>query len=105
MTNKSNKFLTGAVVGAVLGVISGILLAPESGKKMRQDVRTKSAQFYKFIAPKIKKIGKMGKKEYDMIVQQMAENYAKAKKMSAPEMNELVSSAKKHWNDFSKHFS
>src|SRR5256885_1317207 len=103
--NKSSKFLTGAIVGAVLGVISGVLLAPQSGKKTRHDISKKSAEFYKFIAPKIKKMGKIGKEQYEMVVDELGKAYGKAKKVSLPEMQEVIASAKKHWNDFSKHFS
>ena len=104
MAKKSNKFLTGAVVGAVLGVVSGLLLAPESGKKMRNDIKTKSAEFYKWIAPKIKKMGKITKKDYELVVTSMAHAYGKVKKLSTSEVNQIVASAKKHWNDFAKHF-
>lgn len=101
---QSNKFLSGAVVGAVLGVVSGILLAPQAGKKTRDEISEKSGQFYKYIAPTVKKMGKMGKKEYENIVEDMAKIYGKARKMSAPEVKGLVNSAKKHWSDLSSHF-
>jgi gas vesicle protein len=38
----SKKFLKGAFLGAVAGAVSGLLLAPKSGKETRSDIKTKA---------------------------------------------------------------
>jgi len=36
--NRSRDFLIGATVGSLLGTVSALLLAPKSGRKLRQDL-------------------------------------------------------------------
>ncbi len=36
---KSSRVLTGVLVGGVLGAAAGLLLAPESGKELRSDIK------------------------------------------------------------------
>ncbi|MBA3722363.1 MAG: YtxH domain-containing protein [Parachlamydiaceae bacterium] len=36
--NQSKKFLVGAALGAVLGSVSALLLAPKAGRKLREDI-------------------------------------------------------------------
>jgi gas vesicle protein len=42
MKNSSKNFLMGTVIGGVIGAFSALLLAPKSGKELRQDIETKS---------------------------------------------------------------
>ena len=98
------KLLEGALVGAALGAAAGLFLAPESGKKLRQDIKKKSSDFYKELVPKLKKAGKMGEAEYKTAVKEALAVYGKAKKLSAGETKELMNEAHAYWKQLKKHF-
>ena len=101
--NNALKLLEGALAGAVLGAAAGLLLAPESGKALRRDVKRKTAEFYKQLAPQLKRMKKMGEKEYKEAVQKTMANYSKAKKLSAQEVKELTKKAHASWKELKKH--
>ena len=41
---KNNKFVMGLAFGVLTGAITGMLLAPKSGKESRQAVKTRAVQ-------------------------------------------------------------
>jgi gas vesicle protein len=94
--------LEGAVVGAVLGAVAGMLLAPESGKNMRSDIKRLSGDFYRYIAPRVKELKKMGEAEYNAFMAESAKNYAKVKKLSLAEEKMLAREAKRSWKHIKK---
>ena len=102
--NNKLKLLEGALAGAVLGAVAGLLLAPESGKKLRKDLKKKSAEFYNYLAPQLKKMGKMGEAEYKMAVKKAMSSYGKAKKLSSTEAKELTKEAENYWKQIKRHF-
>lgn len=95
----------GALVGAVLGVAAGILLAPESGKKIRSDIKKVSADFYRQMVPQVKKMKKLGEKEFYALVRKGTEKYAKAKKLTADEQAVVVDRARLFWGEIQKHLA
>ncbi|HUX35929.1 MAG TPA: YtxH domain-containing protein [Candidatus Paceibacterota bacterium] len=102
-SKNSGKLLEGALVGATLGIAAGMLLAPESGKKMRRDIKKLSGDFYRHIAPQVKKMKKVGEAQYNELVAKGATNYAKAKKLSLSEQKALIAEAKRSWGHIKKH--
>ncbi|MDO8669692.1 MAG: YtxH domain-containing protein [Candidatus Buchananbacteria bacterium] len=102
--NSKLKLLEGALAGAVLGAVAGLLLAPESGKKMRKDLKKKSAEFYNSLVPQLKKMGKMGEADYRMAIKKAMSVYSKAKKLSSAETKELTREAEGYWKQIKKHF-
>ncbi|MDO8558808.1 MAG: YtxH domain-containing protein [bacterium] len=97
------KILEGALIGAVLGVAAGILLAPESGKKMRKDIKKLSGDFYHHIAPQVKKFKQVGEAQYKAFVAKGAKSYAKIKQLSPAEEKMLITQAKRSWGHIKKH--
>lgn len=93
----------GALVGAALGVAAGLLLAPESGKKLRGDLKKKSAEFYAHLSPRIKKMKKIGEKEYGKFVKNAAKSYGKAKRLSSKQQKALITEAQRTWKHLQKH--
>lgn len=91
------KLLEGAFIGAVLGVTAGILLASESGKKIRMDIKKRSGDFYRYMAPQMKKLKRLSEAEYDAFVAKGAKNYANAKRISLAEKRRLIKEAKRSW--------
>ncbi|MCX6761065.1 MAG: YtxH domain-containing protein [Candidatus Nealsonbacteria bacterium] len=104
---KGNKLslLEGAVIGTALGVTAGLFLASKKGKQLQKNINQKTVEFYAYIAPKLKKIKKLGEKEYIAFVETAAKNYSKAKKFSAVETKILLAEAKKAWKHLKKHAS
>jgi gas vesicle protein len=98
-----SKFLKGAVAGLALGVAASIFLSSKKGKELREDVKDKMADFYKYIIPKVKKIEKMGEKEYKEFMKNAVGQYSKAKKISEDVAKELVKETQKSWHYFTKH--
>jgi gas vesicle protein len=105
--NNTLKFLEGAVAGIALGVAANMFLATKKGKEVQKDVIKSieeiTADFYKYISPKIKKIEKMGEKEYKEFMKNAAGQYAKAKKLSVDMAKQLVKESQQSWKHFSKH--
>jgi len=100
---KGGKLLEGALVGAILGTAAGLLLAPESGKKIRTDIKKLSGGFYDYIAPQIKKLKRVGEAQYSAFVSEKAKSYAKAKRLSRAEEKVLATEAKRSWKHIKKH--
>src|SRR3989338_4679063 len=99
----TKKFLEGAAAGLALGVAATIFLSSKKGKELREDVKEKMADFYKYIAPKVKKMGKMGEKEYKEFMKNAVAHYSKAKKVSGDVAKEIMKETQKSWRHFSKH--
>ena len=99
--------MEGAVAGIALGVAASMFLATKKGKEVQENV-TKSiedvtADFYKYISPKVKKIKKMGEKEYKEFMKNTAVQYAKTKKLSEDMAKQLIKESQQSWKHFSKH--
>lgn len=109
LTNKimakgnATKFLQGTVIGIALGVAASIYLGLKKGKIVKDDVTDIMADFYKGIAPKVKKIEKMGEKEYKLFMKKAAVQYAKTKKISAKMASQLLKETQQSWKHFSSH--
>lgn len=99
----SGKILEGALIGAVLGVAAGLLITSEPGKKMRKDIKKLSGDFYRYIAPQVKKLKKVGEAEYGAFVDEGVRHYARAKKISLEEQKILAKEAKRSWGHIKKH--
>jgi len=94
------KFLEGAVVGVALGVAANMFLASKKGEALKEDITDVMADFYKSISPKVKKIKKMGEKEYKEFMKNAAEQYVKTKKISENMANQLIKEAQQSWQHF-----
>ena len=97
------KFLEGAAIGVILGVAANMFLASKKGKEFKKDMGAITADFYKSIAPKLKKIGKMGEKEYKLFMANALEQYAKTKKISDDKVKQLKKEVELSWKHFAKH--
>lgn len=101
MKNNKLKIVGSGLVGAAIGVAAGIVLAPESGKKFRGDVKKKSAELKAYLKPKLNNLKKKGKSEYSLFVKTIKKTSKKAKK----EIPVLISSAKKAKKQIKKSIS
>jgi gas vesicle protein len=97
------KFLQGAVIGIALGAAASIYLALKKGKIVKEDITDAMADFYKDISPKVKKIEKMGEKEYKQFMKKAAVQYVKTKKISAKMAKQLIKETQQSWKHFSNH--
>lgn len=100
---KSSKFLTGALVGAMLGIAVGVLAETKTGKKLAKQAKGKSGEFYKYIIPKLKKAKQMGEKEYKLFIKSALETYAKNKELTKEEVDSLAKQTHKYWKLLKKH--
>jgi gas vesicle protein len=105
MVTKKTSMLGGAVIGVALGVAAALFLTSKKGKELQADAKQKAAEFYAYIAPKLKKMKQLGEKEYSAFVEIAAKNFAKAKKLSQEELKVLITDAKSTWRHLKKHAS
>ena len=95
--------MAGAAVAAALGAVAGMLLAPESGKKLRRDVKKTAGQLYREAMPQLKRMKSVGKAEFEKFMGNAASRYASAKKLSAVDRKKLIKEAKSAWGKIKKH--
>ncbi len=103
-TSGTKKVLEGALAGAVIGVAAGLFLNSKKGKELQKDAKHRMADFYKSVAPKIKKMKKMTEAEFKAFMDEAVLKYAKTKKMTEKETKELLKEVKKSWKQLAKHF-
>ena len=103
-TKKSSHFLSGALIGATLAVAAGIFASSKTGKEMTKEVKNKSLEFYKYIAPQLKKAKDIGEKEYKEFINKALLNYNKNKKFNKEDLESLAKEAHASWKHIKKHF-
>ncbi len=86
----------------VLGVAAGMYLASDSPKELKGKLAKKYADFSKFMAPKLKKLKKVSKEQYDAMVDKSMDGFSKAYKVTKSEAAALAKTAKKHFEDITK---
>ena len=94
--------LAGGLIGAALGVGAGLLLSSKTGKQLGKKAKNLYAGFYRYIAPQIKKMKKMGEAEYKQFVAGAMNRYSKDKKLSQTEARQLVRDAQASWKHLKK---
>ncbi|OPA81085.1 gas vesicle protein [Paenibacillus selenitireducens] len=57
MSDKRKSFLIGALVGAAVGSVTALLLAPKSGRELRQDIKEGAQQVGEKTQTAIKQVG------------------------------------------------
>lgn len=98
-----SKFLKGALMGATLGVALGIFSVSKTGKKMGRDIQKPSREFYKHLIPQLKRVKKIGEKEYRALASSAMKRYAKGKKLAEREARMILKKAHSSWKEFEKH--
>ena len=101
--NNTLKFLEGAAAGIALGVAANMFLSSKKGKEVQKDVVGVIADFYKYISPKVRKMEKVGEKEYKLFMKNSAEQYVAAKKISGDIAKELIKEVQQSWEHFSSY--
>jgi gas vesicle protein len=85
---KGKKFGLGILIGAVAGVVTGLLTAPKSGKETREDIKAKAGEFKGAAERKLKE----AHKELDKLSN---EAKSKAKDLQGKAKEEMDEYAKK----------
>ncbi len=101
--NNVSNILEGAVAGIALGVAAGIFLSSKKGKEPRNNIEDITADFYKYVSFNVKKVGKMGEKEYKEFMKNAAVQYVKLKKIPEDAAKQLIKNVQQSWKHFSKH--
>jgi gas vesicle protein len=65
--NTTAKILGGFVAGAAIGTLTGILIAPKSGQKIRSDIKGKFNELKDIYNDKVDEYAKNGKHSLDSL--------------------------------------
>ncbi|MEK9175454.1 MAG: hypothetical protein AAB795_02560 [Patescibacteria group bacterium] len=104
MQKTNKRLIEGVLVGAVLGVGAALLAKSDTGKTLGKEAKNSVSDFLKYLAPKLKKINKIGEAEYKMLVREAMKQYSKNKKLSKDEITRLTKEAHETWSHLKKHF-
>ena len=100
---KSYKTGALAVVGALLtGVVAGILFAPKKGAETRKDVVRIAKKIGQDVAEKAGKVKKLTSKQYQEIVDAVADSYRKLKKIKKGDIDKIVTGLKEQGSEVIK---
>lgn len=72
--NKSMNILGGFIVGASIGAVAGILLAPASGRKTRNALMRESKKFKKQLSRSAEEVANKAKLGYNKKLEEYASN-------------------------------
>jgi len=99
---KKTNFLAGAALGAAIGTVAALLLAPKSGKKTRDDIKKLAKEMSNKIVTEVDKVKRMSKKRYEDIVDNVVDEYKKKKKAADRTLEDMRGELKSKWKDVEK---
>lgn len=95
--------LAGGLIGAALGVGAGLLAESKIGKQLGKKAGHLRADFYRYMAPQVKKVKRMGEAEYKKFVAEAMRRYSKDRRLSQAEAMHLSKEAQASWKHLKKH--
>jgi len=102
MDKKEKEILIGASVGALAGVIAGLLFAPKSGKETRADLAKHMHEMKDKIVKELDKAGKMTKETYEKVVDKIVKIYEVEKKITPADAKDIVAKLKNNFAEVKK---
>ncbi len=88
--------------GALLGVLAGMLLAPKSGKKLREDVKKYYKEISDRISEELSKMKVVTRDTYDQVVNSAVAVYQDTKKITAREAEQIKKKLKEGYAKIAK---
>lgn len=89
MEKKNKGILIGASIGVLAGTIAGILLAPKSGEKTRNDIANYIHEMKDKIANELTEANDLTKKTYNAIVDKIVKVYELGKKITTQDADDI----------------
>ena len=114
MSNSTEDFFKGLILGAAVGTVAGILLAPKSGKETREDIKQfaldvtdKAQDLYvssrRKVEEKIEDLKKAGKKvdinAYKKLVQNVVDELKKDSDVASETARKIGEQLNRDWNE------
>ncbi|KKQ80779.1 MAG: hypothetical protein UT02_C0002G0004 [Parcubacteria group bacterium GW2011_GWC2_38_7] len=99
---KTKKFLGGLALGALIGSALGLFLSPGKGKENREQFKKISKQLSEKLVTDVTKLKKVGKEEYEQIVENLIKKYSKSDLMTVEAWAEIAQELKLRWKDIQK---
>ncbi len=105
------KFGLGVIIGAIIGALAGLFLAPKSGKELKEDVakgvdelkrKYKSGELQKEIKREISRRvgeikGRVTQSQYAQIVDEVIGKMRKSREITSEEMEDLRERLMEEW--------
>lgn len=95
----TKNLFKGLLAGLAIGGILGVLLAPKSGKQVRQDLRKAYKATSKDIAKRINNIEDISKSKYDQVVEAVINEYKKLDPMTKEQIESLKATLQNKWSE------
>src|SRR6056297_129089 len=96
---KTKKFLSGLAVGTLVGSVLGLFISPDKGKKNRENFRKMSKKVSQRLMTEAAKVSKLGKKEYEAIVENVIKKYSKDDLLNKQAWEEIAEELKGRWTE------
>lgn len=91
---KSNKFFLATVIGAVVGAIGGLLFAPQSGKKTREDLKKMAMKLGKEVQETVKDTKEKVEEVFGKATEETIKKYKKIKSTMMDKLAEVRAAGK-----------
>jgi gas vesicle protein len=95
----TKNLFKGLLAGLAIGGILGVLLAPKSGKQVRQDLRKAYKATSKDIAKRLDNIEDISKSKYDQVVEAVINEYKKLDPMTKEQIESLKATLTNKWSE------
>lgn len=99
---KKEKAIGAGIGLAALAAIGAYFLAGKRGAKNREAIKGWTLKMKGEVLEKVEKVKKLDKDDYEKIVDQVAERYAKLEKVGGAELKRLTIEMKKAWEHVRK---
>lgn len=93
------KFLGTLALGALIGGALGLFLSPGKGKENRAKFNKITKKVSETLIADVSKLSKVGKKEYEAIVENIVNKYSKDDLMEPESWQEIKNELKLRWKD------
>ena len=95
----TRNLFKGLLAGLAIGGVLGVLLAPKSGKQVRQDLKKAYTNTSKDIAKRINEIEDISQSKYEQIVEAVINEYKKLDPMTQEQIESLKSTLQNKWSE------
>lgn len=95
----TKNLFKGLLMGLAIGGVAGVLLAPKSGKQVRQDLKKAYKSTSKDIAKRINDIEDISKSKYEQIVEAVINEYKKLDPITQEQIDSLKVILQKKWSE------